>query len=129
MGAISGMRNLKALATALDAGILSPEQLAFVAKALRDISEGVDPKLALGINAKRGEKTGKKAQNVKFRQAAAMSYVAAARAAPETENPEDCGLGLTREKACARADEAFGLKEGASLDCWKDNKHLRKRDF
>jgi hypothetical protein len=123
----SGQARLKKLSKQLSGdGALSLDDREFLAKALSDISVGVDPEQALGVKAKRGERKGKPAQDMKVRQQFVNAWLATA-IAPESEG----GLGLSLREAAALIKAK--LKDLPSEDTirryWNNVKDTQRRDF
>lgn len=134
MSVIEGQKRLTAIAESIKAGIkLSDVDANFLSDALIKIGEGEDPKLALNIKAKRGERISKtyrdKLKDGNVMKVFALSWLAAA-IAPESEG----GLGLTKEAAIGRIgesvkDTAFGFTEETLRTYWAKYPELRNVVF
>ena len=123
----AGQARLRKLSKQLSGDrVLSLDDREFLAKALYDISFGVDPEQALGVKAKRGERKGKHAQDMKVRRQVVNGWLATA-IAPESEG----GLGLSLREAAARIKAE--LKDLASEETirryWNDVKDTQGRNF
>lgn len=129
----AGQERLLRLAGSIEqaAGAGDDEQVkldfSWLAAALRSIAtgSGVDIASALGVKAKRGQRTNRtkqKAQN--NRNTIALAWLNLAMTPLDTG-----GLGLTLDDACALAgeDKAFGLTEETIRSYWGKNKQLREQ--
>jgi len=106
MNANDNKKGLALLATMVETDQLIPEAKAWLANALRDISNGADPYTALGIKGQRGIRSSpsslaSKKRSVNRRKAA-MSWLSIA-----TMPIKDGGLGLTQADACGIAAHHF----------------------
>lgn len=109
MTVIEGQQRLIAIADSIKAGIkLNVVEAIFLSAALYKIVEGEDPKHALNIKPKRGERTSKAYQqrlkNGELMKTFALSWLATA-TLPENEG----GYGLSIEEALWEIDGAFGF--------------------
>jgi hypothetical protein len=134
MSVMEGQQRLIAIAEAIKLGTkLSDEDAKFLSEALIKITEGEEPKAALNIKARRGERTSK-AYREKLKEGSIMKSLAlgwlATAIAPESEG----GLGLTNEDAIGRIGEfspifkdtaAFGFTEETLLTYWAKYPELR----
>ena len=108
MSVIEGQKRLIAIADSIKAGIkLNVVEAIFLSAALYKIAEGEDPKQALNIKPKRGERTGKAYQqrlkNGDLMKTFALSWIATA-TLPESQG----GYGLSTEEALWEINGAFG---------------------
>jgi hypothetical protein len=136
MSVIEGQKRLIAIANSIKE--LSDTDANFIANALIKIAEGTeDPKAALNIKPRRGERTSKayqqNLQKSEFMKSLAMGWFATA-TAQECEG----GLGHTNEKAASLVGEyspvlgdmkAFGFTEETLLKYWSMHPELRNRSF
>jgi hypothetical protein len=112
--------------------VLTNENYEFLSHALRKIADGEDAKKALGVNAKRGERTSKNEQNriceSEIKKLSALAWIAAAKA-----SEEESGLELTLEAAISMIGEhdlnAFGLTEETLKTYWNSNPEKRGLEF
>ena len=105
MSVKDGQNNLRRIAEILDRKTpLSNEDTKFLSDALNRIADGEDAKKALGVNAKRGERTSKTEQNRIYesgiKKSLVLGWIAAAKA-----SEEESGLELTLEAAIGMIGE------------------------
>ena len=133
MSVQDGQNNLRRIAENLDRKTpLSNEDAKFLSDALNRIADGEDAKKALGVNAKRGERTSKTEQNriyeSEIKKSLALAWIAAAKA-----SEEESGLELTLEAAIGMIGEhdlnAFGLTEETLKTYWNNNPEKRGLEF
>lgn len=129
-------KRLVYIAECLRAGVvLAEEDKEFLCEALIKISYGEEPKAALGVKPKRGERVSKAYQEriraADKRKRLAMGWLAVA-TTPENEG----GLGLSNEEAITRIGElnstyksAFGLTEETLSTYLSKHSNLRKAVF
>ena len=133
MSVKDGQNNLRRIAEILDRKTpLSNEDTKFLSDALNRIADGEDAKKALGVNAKRGERTSKTEQNRIYesgiKKSLVLGWIAAAKA-----SEEESGLELTLEAAIGMIGEhdlnAFGLTEETLKTYWNNNPEKRGLEF
>lgn len=133
MSVKDGQNNLRRIAEILDRKTpLSNEDTKFLSDALNRIADGEDAKKALGVNAKRGERTSKTEQNRIYesgiKKSLVLGWIAAAKA-----SEEESGLELTLEAAIGMIGEhglnAFGLTEETLKTYWNSNPEKRGLEF
>lgn len=138
MGVIERRKRLIEIATSIKAGAtLSDGNVAFLSDALIKIAEGEDPKSALDIKAKRGERISQHYQD-KVKQGELMKSFALGWLATAIAPEEDGGLGLSNEVAFGMIGElspvfkdtkAFGFTEETLKTYWAQNPDKHKRTF
>lgn len=133
MSVKKGQDRLLKIADYLDRTAFTPQQklvsaeFSWLANTLRNIASGGDVNIAdaLGVKAKRGERTNRKTEKKKNdAHSIALAWLYSAMAS------KDCdGLGLTLDEACALAGEnkAFGLSEETIRTYWNNKKMLREQ--
>jgi hypothetical protein len=133
MSVKDGQNNLRRIAEYLDRKTpLSNEDAKFLSDALNKIADGEDAKKALGVNAKRGERTSKTEQDriceSGIKKTLALGWIAAAKA-----SEKERGLELTLEAAIGMIGEhdlnAFGLTEETLKTYWNSNPEKRGMVF
>ncbi len=129
MSVIEGQQRLVAIADSIKAGVkLNVLEAVFLSDALYKIAKGEDPKQALNIKPKRGERTSKayqqKLKNAELMKTLALSWLATA-TLPKSQG----GLGLTIEKAIWEIDGAFGYTYETLHTYLSKYPELRKVEF
>ena len=138
MSLIEKRKRLIAIAESINAGIaLSDVDATFLSAALIEIAQGEDPKSALDIKAKRGERTSITYKN-KIEQGELMKSLALGWLATAIAPEEDGGLGLSNEVAFGIIGElspvfkdtkAFGFTEETLKTYWAKNHDKHERTF
>lgn len=138
MSVIERRRRLIEIAECIKGGAsLSDADAAFLSVALVKIAEGEDPKAALDIKAKRGERISKDYQD-KVKQGELMKSFALGWLATAIAPEEEGGLGLTNEVAFGMIGElspvfkdmkAFGFTEETLKTYWAQNPDKHERTF
>ena len=138
MSVIERRKRLIEIAECIKAGAsLSDADAAFLSDALIKIAEGKEPKAALDIKAKRGERISKDYQD-KVKQGELMKSFALGWLATAIAPEEEGGLGLSNEVAIGMIGElspvfkdtkAFGFTEETLKTYWAQNPDKHERTF
>lgn len=126
-----GQDRLLRIADYLDRTEFTPRQelvsaeFSWLANALRNIAKGggVDIANALGVKAKRGERTNSsQRKKISYRDQHISGFIYKA-----MQPLESGGLGLTLEQTCFMAGEAFGLSDETIKTYWNNRPEVRER--
>jgi len=118
---------LQKIAQQIDAEtLLSPEDRDFLVRALVDISNGVDAETALKVKAKRGERKGSHARDMKIVMQYVHGFIAVA-IAPQQEG----GMGLTLKDAVELVHKNWpGLPSKATIiRYWNNVRKSQSQEF
>ena len=131
MSVRKGQARLRKIATQISSDTpLSDEDQAFLVTALQTIADGGDADTALGVKAKKGERKSHYARNTEFNKQLFFGWLKTAMA-PEDEDPQESGLGLSLKDAVAKASQDWpNLPSEESLRRqWNDVRKTQQRNF